>query len=244
MGDQISKITLSTSGDVLPGEVVTLEHAPQQPFSACSFSIPRDLAPHVDVMGISVGGIEQMLADVPMPGVLFQEKEDGRSCNLDVLPVTDERPLQVRLRLHDVGTGPRRLSVTVHGVDMLERYLDRILPPSSMKKRDVEISIFPVDVVAPGATAVSETMVQGIFRADALLIDRSHLFRVLDLRVGIVPMLKPPGVMASVLEELSRAGVALRIDTAQAGQVIRVEVRNEGKEPAPLTGRFVGVEIS
>ena len=253
------EIKLVTEAEVAPGAEAEISYGPDFPFGVRSFSIDTELAPHVEVLGIRVGDVEQMVGD-PVPGVLFAGLQDdwGR---VSFDPVSAGSPLVVRLR--NTSAEPRRLGITIVGIDRaeLQRRLEKFLPfplplrPLSSKLVNKDLEIYPVDVVPPGVTVTSQIVTQEIFRADALLIDRPHLFRVLEVRVGVLPQFRTDdfekrgvitqlGIPATVLRDLARAGVALRIDTAQVAQTISVEVKNVSNEPAPLSGRFAGVSVS
>jgi len=246
------EVFLSTSGEVPPEGTAVLEHKPEHPFQLTSLMISGELGPHVAVVEIKVGDSNQMIASDSIPGVLFvDEPEIPTSIFFDV--ATKEKPLRITLR--NTSSAPLKLGVTIKGVDKIAAYLDKILgqSPAVKARRNAVLEISPTGAIPPGDMVTCEISSQGIFRTEAVILDRPHLFRVLDVRVGNVSQLNPfelafggsnlAGINGAVLHDLARVGVALRIDTAQAGQVITLVVKNEGPEPAQVSGRLVGTEI-
>jgi hypothetical protein len=262
----IYEVKLWTDSDVAPGAEGIVEYRPSEPFLMHSLLIHPELATDVKVLGFSIGGVAQMEASGPVPGEVFASSPGGSNppvFHFD--PISSDRPLSVRLR--NVGREPRRLGIVIKGIDSaerdrnLEKYLEKFLPLSLSSgprfvKQGAVLEVFPVDVVLPGAKVWSKVVSKGIFRADSLFVDRPHMFKVLDVRVGVTSQLvrilkgfdslgidMEPGIPATALKNLACAGFMLRFDTAQSGQAIGIEVMNVGNEPAPLSGRFAGVEL-
>lgn len=116
--------------------------------------------------------------------------------------------------------------------------------------------------IAPGAVATTCLQPREWFRADYVLLERPHLFRVFDIRVGLMSQIDPwpidadlndgKGPHADLLPErvqavsgimlfmLAAARVPLRIAICPAMSTIDLLVENASREPTLLAGKLVG----